>query len=424
VAIDTAVLTSWDWHPAERTIADLTSLAETLGTIVETAWSEDGEHVAVVGRQDDEYRLGRETGALDTVFEKLRQVRFTPDNRVFGLAKLDDAWTVVFDQEPWEERFDFAWNPVLSADGSTVAVQITRDNQCSVAVNGTPWEESFTALRELAISADGKTVAATVQTTALKEADVPGFFAGTWTIAVNGTPWEARFINTWGVCVHPANGSVAAEVRHLDQTYGIAENAKAWEQRFGCVWEPLFHPAYDRVLAPVRLGGMWTLAENGQPLWKGRYHQLWRVAAPAGNNRFAAVVAHDFGRWTVAVDDAPWPIGFSDLVLTPCFSPSGERVAAVFRDAGTWGIVVDGKPWDHRFAMAWDPLFSPGGREVLARVEVEDGVTLALDGTLWSARFDTLAPPCFDPAGERVLVRGMRRGHCIRQVVDLKTLRG
>ena len=93
-----------------------------------------------------------------------------------------------------------------------------------------------------------------------------------------------------------------------------------------------------KLLAPVRTSGSWTLAEDGVPLWKGRYMQLWHQRISPDGGRIAAVIAPSFGRWTVAVDDRPWDVTCRDMVDAPVFSPDGRRVAAAFKDGGRWTI--------------------------------------------------------------------------------------
>ena len=70
---------------------------------------------------------------------------------------------------PWDERFQYAWNPVFGADGKTVALAYKRDDLYGVAVDNQPWQQGFQAMRNFSLSPDGRTVAATVQLEALKE---------------------------------------------------------------------------------------------------------------------------------------------------------------------------------------------------------------------------------------------------------------
>ena len=60
------------------------------------------------------------------------------------------------------------------------------------------------------------------------------------------------------------------------------------------------------LLAPVRVNGSWTMAENGSPIWEGRFIQLWNQRLSPDGRRMAAVAAPGFGQWTVVVDDMPW----------------------------------------------------------------------------------------------------------------------
>ena len=72
------------------------------------------------------------------------------------------------DGEPWEERWEFAWNTQFNRDGSVIAVQIKDNMEYTVAVNGQAWEQRFPSSRGLAVSDDGSRVAALVQVRAAR----------------------------------------------------------------------------------------------------------------------------------------------------------------------------------------------------------------------------------------------------------------
>jgi len=408
-------------------IADLVGLRAEYPEVHEPVVSPDGEHLAVVVRteEDDEvYGVWIDGTLWEEEFEKAWNLRFAPDGRLIALVRQDEEWTVGVDGELWEERFEFLWNLQLSGDGTVVAVQAKVDDAYTIAVDGRIWEASFPSCRDYAITPDGKHVAATVQLERLAEGDIFKFLEGLWTVAVDGTPWEARFLNVYGPLISDDGARVAAEVRLDIAEYTIAADARRWSEGYGMVWRPTFRAGTRKLLAPVRTNGSWTLAEDGVPLWKGRYVQLWHQRTSPDGVRIAAVVAPGFGRWTVAVDDHPWEITCRDMVDPPVFSPDGSRVAAAIKDGGRWTVAVDGKPWARDFAMVWDPVFSPDGTRVICRVEHEGGRTIAVDGHPWSQRFERLWEPAFALDGTGVLVRGVQEGRCIRQVLSLDELGG
>jgi hypothetical protein len=172
------------------------------------------------------------------------------------------------------------------------------------------------------------------------------------------------------------------------------------------------------LLAPVRVAGSWTIAENGSPIWDGRHVQLWNQRLSPDGERIAAVVAPSFGQWTVAVDDALWPLRISDLVLPPVFSPDSQRVAAAIRDQERWTMVVEGKVWPESFDMVWDPVFTPDSRSVMAKVERDGRFAVAIDGRVWSPWFEGLWTPVPSPDGKQVLIRCIEDGKYFRNVVS------
>ena len=61
----------------------------------------------------------------------------------------DDEWTVVQEDEPWEERYDYVWNLRFSPDGSGVAANIRTSEGYGVVLNGESWENQFMQVQKL-----------------------------------------------------------------------------------------------------------------------------------------------------------------------------------------------------------------------------------------------------------------------------------
>jgi hypothetical protein len=410
------------FEPGERVVGDLDELGRGFAEICELAVSPDGERVAaVLEKEPDELRVGVAGDLWDDEFEKAWGLRFTPDGRAIALVRMDDEWTVCVDGVPWEERWEFAWNPKITPDGRVIAVQIKRDMAYSVAVEGKPWEEDYQSIRDYCLSPDGRRIAVTAQVEELPEADVFKFLEGTWTVVVEGKPWPERYLNVYAPAFSGDGEHVAAEVRTDVCEYTIAEDGVPWKHKYGCVWEPRYRTP-ERVVAPVRHEGAWTLAEGGAPSWKHRFIQLWNHVVAPDARRVAAVVSSDYGRWTVAVDDAAWPRTWSDMVADLAFSPDSARVAAAVKDEDQWTIAVDGRPWSESFDMVSAPMFAPDSAHVAAAAERGDHHVLVVDGKVWGKRFSRLWDPTFDPSGRHVLVRAVEANKVVRHVVPVSQI--
>jgi len=413
---------AWDWELGKRPISDLGVVCDRFADVHEWIVSADGERIAApVLTAPDVFRVLVNDSLWEDEFEKAWHLNFSPDGRLTALVRVDDEWTLGIDGKLWDERWEFAWNPTFNRDGSVIAVQIKDNMEYTVAVNGRPWEARFHSSRGLVVSADGSHVAALVQVEPLAEADIDGFMEGTWSVAVDGAPWERKFINVYGPAITADGAHVAVEVRLDICDYTLAEDAVLWDNTFGCVWEPTYRNGRRALLAPVRIGGSWTIAENGEPIWDSRFMQLWNQRLSPDGEHIAAVAASGFGRWTVVVDDRPWSVSFNDLLLPPVFSPDGLRVAAGMRHDGAWGIVVDGEILAEKFDMVWDPAFSPDGGIVAAKVERDGRFAVAIDGRAWSPWYDAMWEPVFSPDGSRLLIRAVEDGAYFRQVVEVGT---
>jgi hypothetical protein len=406
---------SWDWEIGERRIADV-------GKPRELAVSADGEHVAAATRTEDSATVQVDGTPWEGEFEKAWHLRFLPTGQVLALVMSDDEWTVAIDGASWSQTFDFAWNPRWSTDGSVIAVQVKDGMDYTLATSGETWEQKFPSMREYALSPDGQTLIAAVQVEALREGDTEKFSQGVWAAAVNDKVLPGRFLNVWGPAA-AAGGATAAQIRTGLQEFGLLHGGTPWPQRYAMIWEPVFSPT-GSVLVPVKLPGGWSLARDQEVAWDGRFDQLVRLQPSPDGSRVAAVVATEFGKWTVAVDGQPWPSTWNEAVLDPVFSPDGSRVAAAVRQDGAWTIAVDGQPWSQTFEAVWDPVFSPGGDRVAARVRQNGSQALVIDDRRPTRVHGRLWDPVFSPDGSRVLIRALHDGACLRSVAAIEDVCG
>ncbi|MFH1132416.1 MAG: WD40 repeat domain-containing protein [Pseudomonadota bacterium] len=422
---------SWNWEIGSNLVADLNSIPDISDgylSVRECLISHDGERVALPVRNGEGgFFVWTNKGQWEGAFEKAWSLKFTQDNRLTALVRLDDMWTVGVEGALWEERFAFVWNTKFSGDGSAIGVQVKKEMEYSIAVNGKSWGKGYISCRDFAISADGKKIAAAVQVEGLAEGDIFKFMDGTWSVSVDEKVWDEKFINVYSPIFSSDGKHVAAQVRLDICEYSIAQDGKPWQEgkdgaKYSSVWESIYRPSGSFLLAPVRLGGAWTVFENGERLWNGDYVQVWNLRLSPDGKRVAAVVAPAFGRWTVCVDDKPWKISFSDAVLAPVFSSDGQRVAAAVRDEGSWSVAVDGKRWSMLFDMVWNPVFNPNGNMVAAKVQQDGKFAIAVDGRIWEQGFcfDSLSDPVFSSDGKKLLVCGIEEGKCFRRVVPLE----
>jgi hypothetical protein len=411
---------NWDWQEGKKVLADLARIRSSYSRVDELAVSPDGEKIASpVKTKDDDFTVCVNGEPWEDRFELCWYVRFSPAGKLVALVKIDDEWTLAVDGVPGQERFEYAWNPIFSADGRGFAFAYKRDNLYGVSVGGKTWERGFTAIRNMCVSPDGSKAAATVQVKPLGEADVAGFFEGVWSVAVDGVVWDKTYVNTWNPAFSSDGKSVAVEIRTDICDYSIAVNGRSWPSTYGGVWAPIFHPRNGSVFAPVRHEGGWTLFKDGDPIWKGRYNQLWHQRFSLDGKRIAAVVSPVFGRWTVAIDDKPWRRTLSDMVLAPVFSPDGGSVAAIVKEKNRWTIAVDGVLGEEDFDMIWDPVFSPDGVHVLAKAELGGKYFVFADGRKRGGGYDMLWDPAFSPDGVHVLLRYVEADKYCRQVVPV-----
>lgn len=411
---------SWDWENGERVVA------ESLAPMEEHKWQEevhvspDGETAAAIVCIDSgEFGLRFNDTVHDNTFEKAWKPGFSPDGRFCVFVQQDEEWTLAENGEPWEERYGFIWDPQFSAEGGVIAAAVQQDMQYGMSVNGAAWENLYENANGFVLSANGKRSAAVVQVKSLGQADLETFREGAYTVAVDGETWDSTFMNAWNPVFSPYAHRVAAQVRLTLYDYTIAVEGTPWPIHFQCVWDPCFHPNSSSVAAPVRQGGKWGIAEDGNILWKPRYYNCWQLQYSSDGSKLYAIVAPEYGQFTVAVNEKPWSIT-APVVTDLAISADGTRAAALGNhDNKAWHVMLDGKAWRGRYDMAWKPVFSPDGKSLAARVRTGNKHAVIVNDKQVDGEFDKAWDPTFSPDGSKVLIRGMRNNTLLRIVADV-----
>ncbi len=409
-------MTSWDWDTKEKVISNLKEWKEKFNSSEEILVSPDFEKiVAIVKVQEGKtFCINGET--WNNTFERICFPQITPLGSVICLALRNYEWTLAKDDTVMEETFDYAWNLKTDKESKSIAFNIKKGDSYGVCLDGKIWDTLFFDARDLILSDDGKHAASYVRVENPPLLDIFSFKKGVWTIAADGNPWDKNFISIYGACFSPDNKKIAASVRLSQQEFTVAIDGKTWDEIFLNAWEPIFLDN-DNVAVPVKREKGWTLAINGKVSWP-YFTQLWHQrVSPDG--RIAAVVATEFGKWTVALDGNPWKETFSHCVLPPFFSADGKKIGAVIRNRNTWSVAINGKPWDRGFDRIWSPQLSPDGNYCIAKAEKEGTYFLVLNGKIVKETFDMLWEPKFSPDGDKILFGCIKNGKYIRKVLSL-----
>ena len=400
---------AWDWINREKKMP-FNEWNDQYEWVEEPYVSPDGERIAAIVRTEDElFNVCVNGQTWETPFEKIYNLRFSPDGRLTALVSQDMEWTVAVDGNPWENWFGFVWNLMFSSDGSHIGAACEQDMEYAVALDDVLWENTFPSITDIAMSSDGSQTSATVQTEPLDAAEIAKFKKGIYAPAPGGNPWEKSFTNVWKNVFSPDGKRLAVDLRLNRFEYTIAVDGKTWDKTFPMVWEPSFNPVSGEVVAPVLSGG-WTLASDGSPIWKSRFKQLWNQQFSADGKNLAAIVSPDFGKWTIAVNDKAWTTQVDELITDMVISSDGTRIAAVVKDKGKWGHIVDNRIWEIDFDMAWQPVFSPDGKHVAAKVEKDGKKYIILDGSLLPTPYAHLWNPVFNETGNKLLIRAITNG--------------
>ncbi|MDQ7834639.1 MAG: WD40 repeat domain-containing protein [Humidesulfovibrio sp.] len=412
--------TLWNWEPGQRVILPSVKCPETCAWIEEPHASPDGERLAMLASLADGGFTALVNGEpWENSFDKAWYPRFSPDGRLTAVVQADGMWTLAVDGEAWEESFDYLWGTQFSAEGDVIAACIQSGGEYGLCLDGTTWETLYENANQPTLSADGQSSAAVVQVGSLKPADLDDFAAGVFGVAVNGQSWGVSFMNVWTPTFDPAGKRVAAQVRTSLYDYSIVVDGNKWAANYGCVWEPRFNPATGSVVAPVRMAGAWGLAQDDQIIWEPKFAQCWHQVISQDGKNIAAIVAPQFGAFTVAVNGKPWAISqpvVTDLVV----ARQGETVAALGNTFNKdWRVMVDGRFWDGTWDMAWTPVISATGGHVAVKVEKAGRQTLVVDGRVYPREFTKVFEPAFSPDGTKLLIRALDKDAFLRIVAEV-----
>ncbi len=412
--------TMWDWEPGQRVILSSLRCPETCAWVEEPYASPDGERVAALASLAEGGFTALINGeAWETPFDKAWHPRFSPDGRFTAIVQQDGMWTLAVEGEAWTESFDFLWGTQFSAEGDVIAACIQSGGEYGLCLDGAPWETLYENANQPALSADGKASVEVVQIASMAQADIEAFQNGVFSVAVDGETWGVNFMNVWTPTFDAQAKRVAAQVRTTLYDYSIAVDGQKWAKDYACVWEPRFNPATGSVVAPVRVAGAWGLAQDDQIIWEPKLAQCWHQVISQDGKNIAAIVAPQFGTFTVAVNAKPWSISrpvVTDLVI----SRNCERVAALGNtDNRDWSIMVDGKFWDGSWDMAWAPVISSDGRHVAVKVEKAGRQSLVVDNRVYPREFTKVWDPTFSPDGTKMLIRALDKDAYVRIVVAL-----
>lgn len=409
----------WDWATGEKRIP-FQEWRQQFGWVEEPYAGPDGEKVAaIVNLEEGSFGVCVNGEIWEESFEKARHLRFSPDGRLTALVAQDDQWTLAVDGVLWAERFDFAWQPLFSADGGRMAIAFQQEMQYGMAVEDVPWEQRFANISDMTLSPDGMQSAAVVQTESLNDGEIFKFEAGVFTAAINGNAWHRPFMNVWGGAFSDSGDHFAAQVRLTRSDYTIAVDGTPWDAVFSSVWEPVFNPVTQAAMAPVRLADGWTMAENGRPTWRERFVQCWQPRFSPDGNKLAAIVSPTYGKWTLAINGTPWRLLVKELLTDVVFSGDSAHVAACAKSDGVWTIVVDDRHWENRFDRAWPPVFSPDGGHIAVKMETGGYYMLAFDDRIFPERFSAMWNPVFSPDGAKLMLRFMQDGQYHRRIVSI-----
>ncbi len=414
-----------DWAVGEKVVCDLSSLPPS--TIVrEVQFSLDGEQVAfILGEQGGGFSIGvRGSVSWDEgPYENLRNLSFLAGGGVFCLVCREFVWSIKADSRVVGE-YDFLWSPIFNSKGS-YAVCARREGSYFLVVDGIEWKGAYPLLTEHALAEDAPVTCASVQRYCVEERDLTLFREGTFSVSVDGEVWEKSFTGVWNPSVDAGGGNVAAVIRIEGERCGVIQNGEVWDTRFDHAWDMTFSPQ-GGLFVTGKQGRKWYLFADDTRVWERGFFQMWKPCVSANGCSVATVVAPEFGRFTVCVNEVLWKNTYS-VVEDIELSPDGERVAAVVcreyppikvgihpprKKLLVLNDKVLGEEWEHISYVT----FSPDSSHLAWVGRRGKREYLIIDGMTFPGEFLYLWPPIFDQDSSHILIRGRQDNRYVRIV--------
>ncbi len=409
---------SWDWTTQSKEIP-IKEWESQYNWVQDPCVSLDGERVASIVNVDEMAFGICENGELwDGEFEKAWSLQDMAGKGFAACVSQDEEWTLCVNGSLWENRFDFIWDLQCNADGSSLGVAFQQDMEYGMAVNDQPWEELYETLTGMTLGEKGAS-AAVAQMESMAAADVDAFRKGVFSVICNGEAFEEQYMNAWDISFSPDDKRLAWAVRLDRETYGVAVDGTLWDSRFQMTWKPVFTRQGSSVFAPVRQGGKWHLFQDDKKFWDGSYVHLWHIAQSPAGDRTAAIVAPEYGKWSVAIDDAVWSVQADTMISEIHFSQDGSSLAALAKDKEFWTLFVNGKSWNLRADKMFSPCLSQDGNVVAVALEKKGKWFVAVNDKLVTGPYEMMDDPVISPDAGKILIKGVENGIYKRQVISL-----
>jgi len=352
--------------------------------------------------------LGETEIDISEPFISITDLRAIGSREFAFLCQTDEGWSAVSASKPWELTAEIAWNLMVTGQEIT-ACETQSQRRYTPVIDDTPWPNSYENTFGLTLAATGTGSAAVVQTTPIAEGDLSTFLSGCFTLATDQGTWSGRYVGAFNPALSNDGAVAAVDTRLTQYDYTITVNDQCWASSWPAVWAPVVHPEGISVWAPVKGPKGWMLACDGEPAWPDAYFQLWEVALSPAGDRIAAVIAPDFGKWTLTIDGTPWKTQVDGYLAKPVFSPCGTRLGCCGHHRGKAVVLVDDHPMGDSFDTAWDPIFSPHGIHVAAKIKRGALFSVLIDGMEIKRPYIWMGPPAFTPDSKHLILCGIEK---------------
>lgn len=212
------------------------------------------------------------------------------------------------------EKFMNIWDLCFDSQGKQIAYTIRKDRMnYSLVKNNDPWEQNFQfAWAPQFIDRDDSVIAPVRQ-------------GGKWFLFKEGMAlWDRPFEQLWKLSVHGDTRNIAAVISDAFGKWTVCENNTVWNFHCDTMISDLFYSDDGSVLIAVSKDrGYWDVIVNSTP-WNIKADKLWRPVV-SRNSKILATRMEKNGRYYLVVNGTVYKEAF-DMIFEPKISPENDKI--------------------------------------------------------------------------------------------------
>ena len=202
------------------------------------------------------YSVALDGRAFEGRYLNIWDISFDPgsESLAWSARLTREAYTIVHNDIPWENRFQAAWKPEFTHRGASVVAPVRQGGKWNLFKDDKPfWKGGYDQLWHLAVSPVQDRVAA-----------VAAGPYGRWTGVEDDRPWPVFFDTMIRDITYSRDGSALVAVVKDQGTWTLARNGEVWNLKADKIFTPAISPDGSVVAVTIEKDGQAFVAANNR----------------------------------------------------------------------------------------------------------------------------------------------------------------